>query len=124
MGAMNKALKVQGRTLEAADIERIRQLLSDNPGWSRRRLSQCLAEEWGWRNGRGQLKDMAARSLLVKLSERGHIELPPRRQMPSNRMVRQSVAAVVWDTTPVTGTLDGIGPLTVREVSTNAIERD
>ncbi len=124
MGAMNDALIVQGRVLEAADIERIRQLLSDNPAWSRRRLSQSLAEEWGWRNGRGQLKDMAARSLLVKLGERGHIDLPPRRQTPSNRMVRQPLAAAPWDTAAVTGTLRGIGPLTVCEVSTDRIERE
>ena len=61
---------MQGRKIEAADIERIRQLLQQNPAWSRRRLSQVLASEWDWRNGHGQLKDMAARSLLVKLGER------------------------------------------------------
>jgi hypothetical protein len=89
---MKEPLIVQGRRLEAADIERIRQLLAENPTWSRRRLSETVAAEWDWRNGRGQLKDMAARSLLVKLHERGHVELPPRRQAPTNRMRRQSVA--------------------------------
>jgi hypothetical protein len=121
---MIEALMVQGRKIEAADIERIRQLLADNQTWSRRRLSQVLAAEWDWRNGGGQLKDMAARSLLVKLHERGYIQLPPRRQTPTNRMMRPALmAARLWDTTPVTGTLRDAGRLTIREVSTDDTAR-
>lgn len=108
---------MQGRKLETADIERIRRLLVENPTWSRRRLSQALAAEWDWRNGCGQLKDMAARSLLLKLHEGGSIELPPRRQTPTNRMVRgRSIAVRQWDTTPVTGTLRSVGRLSIRVV--------
>lgn len=115
---MKETLIVQGRKLEATDIERIRQILVENPTWSRRRLSQILAAEWDWRNPYGQLKDMAARSLLVKLDERGYIELPLRRQTPTNRMLRRPpMAARLWDTTPVTGTLASVGRLTVGEVS-------
>ena len=122
---MNGALVVQGRKIEAADIEHIRELLVKNPTWSRRRLSQALAAEWGWRNGCGQLKDMAARSLLVKLDARGYVELPPRRQTPTNRMMRRrSIAAGEWDATPVTGTLRSVGRLTVREVSTEDRARE
>ena len=123
MGAMNEALMVQGRKIETADIERIRQLLEQNPQWSRWRLSHVLASEWDWRNGRGQLKDMAARSLLVKLGERGHIQLPARRQRPTNRMARQPIDGTAWDCTPVTGTLRDAGALTVREVSTDDVAR-
>jgi hypothetical protein len=121
---MSETLIVQGRNIEAADIERIRQLLVENPAWSRRRLSQVLASEWDWRNGRGQLKDMAARSLLVKLGERGHIQLPARRQKPTNRMVCQPIAnGAAWDCTPVTGTLRDAGGLTIREVSADGVAR-
>lgn len=121
---MNEALIVQGRKIETGDIERIRQLLAQNPAWSRRRLSQVLASEWDWRNGCGQLKDMAARSLLVKLGERGYIQLPARRQQPTNRMARQALASsAVWDCTPVRGTLRDAGALTVREVSTDDAAR-
>lgn len=114
---MKQPLIVQGRRIEAADIERIRQMLIENPTWSRRRLSEAVAGEWDWRNGCGRLKDMAARSLLVKLHERGYIELPPRRQTPTNRMRRrQAVVGAEWDTTPVTGTLASLGRLTIREI--------
>ncbi len=126
---MNEALILQGRRIEASDIERIRQLLEENPTWSRRRLSQVLASEWDWRNGRGHLKDMAARSLLLKLAERGHIQLPARRQKPANRMARQPAVLdtpidAAWDCTPVTGTLRDAGVLTVREVSGDRVARE
>ena len=42
-----------------------------HPDWSRYRLSRHLASLWDWRNPAGQLKDMAARTLLLKLEQRG-----------------------------------------------------
>jgi hypothetical protein len=115
---MKEALIVQGRKLEASDIDRVRQLLAENPTWSRRQLSQALAAEWDWRNGCGQLKDMAARNLLLKLHDRGYVELPARRQTPTNRMAREHWSAVdEWDETPITGALGNVGSLAIDEVS-------
>jgi hypothetical protein len=113
MYPVNETLVVQGRRLEPADIARIRRLIAANPGWSRRRLSESLAAEWDWRNGRGRLKDMAARSLLVKLHERGLIRLPARRQVPSNRMAARQIQRRLWNRTPVAGTLHSLGSLSV-----------
>ena len=59
-----------------------------------------LAEEWDWRNRAGQLKDMATRSLLVKLDQRGWIQLPPRRWTPTNRMRARVIAPRLWDRQP------------------------
>jgi len=118
MASMNEALVVQGRRLDPADILHIRELIAANPDWSRRRLSEVLCAEWEWRNGSGRMKDMAARSLLVKLQVRGVIELPPRRQTPSNRMLCRRLSRHNRDTTPVTGALQDLGPLDVQEIST------
>jgi hypothetical protein len=120
---MSEAIVVQGRRLAPTDILRIRELIAGNPDWSRRRLSEVLCAEWEWRNGNGQIKDMAARSLLVKLHARGVIQLPSRRQVPSNRMVCRRPSLHEWDTTPVTGFLPDLVPLHVREVSTDATAR-
>jgi hypothetical protein len=120
---MNETLMVQGRQLETSDILRIRQLMGENPGWSRRRLSEMIAQEWDWRNGSGRFKDMAARMLLLKLESRGLIELPPRRRKPSNRMAGGRVSRQDWDMASVTGTLRQLGPLTIQEISGNAAER-
>ena len=69
-------IRVQGRLLSAADIESIRALRAEHPQWSRRQLSEHLAQQWQWRNEAGRLKDMAARTLLLKLQARGLIDLP------------------------------------------------
>jgi hypothetical protein len=120
---MNEAVIVQGRQVTPQDVARIRELMAANPDWSRRRLSQALAQEWDWRNGAGQLKDMAGRTLLVKLEARGLIRLPQRRQIPMNRMAPRHCLQQNWDTTPIAGKLADLGPLMVREVSADAESR-
>ena len=120
---MDETIVVQGRRVSAQDIARIRQLRVEHPDWSRRRLSQSLAEQWSWRNARGQLKDMAARTLLLKLEVQGLIHLPPRRQTPSNRMAGRIVPRQDWNSEPVECKLAELDPLTVREISTDAAAR-
>lgn len=120
---MNQAVVVQGRRVTPQDVARIRELMAANPGWSRRRLSEVVAEAWGWRNGAGRLKDMAARTLLLKLEARGLIALPPRRQAPSNRMAVRRCCRQNWDRTPVGGQLSDLGPLAVREVGADTAAR-
>lgn len=120
---MNEALIVQGRQLSISDIFRIRQLMSENPAWSRRQLSQAIAQEWDWRNGSGRLKDMAARTMLLKLDALGLIPLPPRRRMPPNRMAAGRISWQDWDRSTVTGTLRQLGPLAIQEISNDAAER-
>jgi hypothetical protein len=114
---MSQAMRVQGRSVEPADLERIRHLLRSHPEWSRRRLSEILCREWDWRNGAGRLKDMATRALLLKLEARGLITLPARRQKPTNRMRASRPPRVDWDMAPVTGPLADLEPLRVQEVS-------
>ena len=120
---MSASLVVQGRSVSEWDLEWIRRWMGQNPGRSRRRLSQELATHWDWRNGVGQLKDMAARTLLLKLHQRGIIELPARRQLPTNRMRCRPAAPLLWDQRPLEGSLAQLGALTVSEISTQATER-
>lgn len=117
------SFRLQGRELGPVDLGLIRQLLFEHPDWSRRRLSQELCEEWNWRNAAGQLKDMASRTLLLKLQERGHIRLPERRQTPANRMRQTKVEPLVWDGSGISSTLEGLGSLQVTEVSSGRSER-
>jgi hypothetical protein len=115
--------QVQGRSLQAAEVASISQLIQAHPEWSRRRISEQLARQWDWRNGAGQLKDMAARSLLLKLEERGLIRLPPRRRQPTNRMRCRPVASAPWDQDPIVCPLAALAPLAVREVSADRAAR-
>lgn len=84
---------IQGRPVGVGEVQQVRQLLVEHPDWSRWRLSRELAGLWNWRNGVGQLKDMAARTLLLKLEQRGWIGLPPRRTTPTNRMRHKQLPA-------------------------------
>lgn len=74
---------VQGRRVGSVEIAAIRALIEENPQWSRYRVSRALAHQWQWYAASGELKDMAARSLLLKMHERGLITLPPRRRAPA-----------------------------------------
>jgi hypothetical protein len=111
--------------LDGPDLENLRQWVGANPEWSRRRLSLELASRWDWRNGAGQLKDMAARTLLLKLHQRGLLELPARRQTPTNRMrsLVPELPLAEEAPEPISGALDELGPLKVKEVSRDAPER-
>ena len=113
---MEREVYVQGRSLGSEELEFVRHLIGENPSWSRRRLSQALCLAWDWRNAKGQLKDMACRTLLVKLHERGFIELPARRQVPVNRMVQRRIESVAHETTPMAGPLRAFRPLHVVRV--------
>lgn len=120
---MSEGLIVQGRELTPADIVQIRELITAHPDWSRRRLSEELAAVWDWRNSRRQLKDMAARSLLLKLASRNLIRLPARRQTPSNRMAHRPAPWSAGDGTALSGPLEALKPLQVREVSSDSTAR-
>ena len=57
---------VQGRELSAEDIGLIQTLLAEHRDWGRTRLREELCRLWDWRKRRGRIKDMAARTLLLK----------------------------------------------------------
>jgi uncharacterized protein DUF4338 len=112
---------IQGRRIGAAELEQIRNLLAADLDWSRRRLSQEVARLWDWRNGVGQLKDMAVRSLLLKLEHRGWIVLPPRRQVPVNRMRHKRVPELHPGLPQlISGPLGTLRPLMITELSTSS----
>lgn len=70
-------ISIQGRTLMAEQMAFIRQLLAEHPDWNRSLISRHICEAWDWRSAVGELKDMACRTMLLKLHRRGLIQLPP-----------------------------------------------
>jgi len=112
-----EVMVLQGREVSGADIEGIRVLLAENPALGRTPLSQELCRRWNWRNARGQLKDMACRTLLLKLERAGHIRLPPSRRPGLNglRNRRPPVASVEKE--PIRDTLRDLQPLRVSVVA-------
>jgi hypothetical protein len=105
---------IQGRPISRAEIGEIQELIAAHPGWSRWRLSRVLAQRWSWYSSSGQLKDMAARTLLLKLQQRQWIQLPQRRHPPARR--GPQLTADLFDTLspePVEETLGALQPLRI-----------
>jgi len=106
--------RIQGRTLTEQDLVQVRDLIAAHPDWHRSRLSRELAEAWNWRTDTGRLKDMAARTLLLKLERRGLISLPPRRRAPVRRgQSHPEFPGLACFPHPITANLGGLAPLTV-----------
>ena len=117
--AVSERTLIQGRRVGPEQLAEIRQLVADHPDWSRYRLSRHLARLWDWRNPVGQLKDMAARSLLLKLQQRGWIQLPACRWASPNRMrhKRQPLSGQADPAAPIESSLEQLLPLELIEVS-------
>ena len=104
-----------------AEVEFIRQLISQHPSANRRQLSLRLCEAWGWRQANGALRDMVCRGLLLELARAGHLELPSATHVHRNPSARRAtsgpaVAPLLLDTTPLEVSLRVLRPLEFQPV--------
>jgi hypothetical protein len=108
-------LRFRGRAISEADVVFLRELIAQNPGLSRRRLSVKVCEAWHWVQPNGQPRDMVCRSLLLALHRAGHLQLPAKRRLPPNNAIRHRRVADVapYDTGPIAGSLASLGPLEI-----------
>jgi hypothetical protein len=110
---MSNGMVIQGRLLSSDDIDRVREIIVSNPSWRRTRISQELCNRWGWLNRLGQPKDMACRSLLLKLEAKGYITLPARSAFPLNGLQHRSIPDINPDKTPIAVSLRDLLPLSI-----------
>jgi hypothetical protein len=117
MQGQERCWHVQGRDVNDSDLEWIRGYRQAHPEARRKRIAIALCEHWGWRNGRGHLKEMAARALLNRLADQGVVELPPLRQwIRRNEAVGRAAAPVPAAGEAIKGALSSLQPLNVRLV--------
>lgn len=91
---MEGKITVQGRELCESDLKEIRELIANRLKGTRWTLSRELCDRWNWRTLTGQLKDMACRTMLNKLDEKGLIVLPPKGRQPcKNQEPREDAQA-------------------------------
>lgn len=111
-------LRYRGRTVDAADVAFIRQLIAEHPDLSRRRLSARLCEAWNWVQPNGTLCDMVCRGLMLALHRAGHIELPAAKvRVPNNAIAHRRLPdELPLEQEPFAGRLRDLGPLEVRQV--------
>ncbi len=112
-------LRYRGRTITQGDITFLRRLIAESPGHSRRKLSECVCDAWGWVQQNGARRDMVCRSLMLLLHRAGHIELPPARVQVLNNVVlkrRPAPAPADLDRSPIETSFADLGPLEWRQV--------
>jgi len=119
---MEESMVIQGRSLNPRDIGMIQDLLAEHGDWGRTRLSQELCRLWDWRNGVGRIKDMAARTLLLKLERMGRIQLPAPLGKAPNGFLNRDLPLIAHDTSPIRCPLADLQPLSVEMVSPHTPE--
>jgi hypothetical protein len=94
-------------------VEGLRALITAHPLWHRTQLSREICRCWQWNDELGRPKDMACRTMLLKLERRGLLQLPPRRGPSVNHRRGRTFEPVLHDTQPIQGTLSELTPLTL-----------
>ena len=113
---MDGKIIVQGRELSPDDVQAIRDLIAARPDNTRWKISRELCALWKWQTLTGQPKDMACRTMLNKLNERGLITLPPKAQeTEKNTQVFFEFPRQTPE--PICGGLDSLTPLSITVVT-------
>ena len=122
-------LIVQGRRVDTADLDLIRDLIATGAAPHRTALSRLLCERWKWQTPLGRPKDIAARTFLRKLEQRGLIALPERLtrkrsglpRLPANPQPPSPAPSPDWlERDPVRVPLERLRPLHVERVDSLA----
>jgi hypothetical protein len=105
-------MKIQGRHLSQENIDWICKLISEHPDWNRTRISREICIAWNWVNSNGQLKDMACRTMLLKLERLGYLRLPTARSVCVGNSVRVRTT-VAHSTEEIVCSLRDLAPLSI-----------
>jgi len=98
-----------GRDFTDRELERIRQLIAEDPQRNRAQLSRLTCQALGWFKADGGLKEMSCRVAMLRMAEHGLIVLPPpRNPAPRHKIVftpqtdpQPSITQPVHDLGPV-----------------------
>ncbi len=115
---MEENFVIQGQHLKISDIKWIDELIAQNSDWNRTRLSRDISRVWDWRNAMGTIKDMACRTMLLKLERRGLITQPSSQKKINNAARVSKVPEVDLYRTPFNGKLNELLPLKTKLVQT------
>ena len=121
---MEIGIKYRTRTATTEDIDLIKRLMADNPSDGRCALSVKFCKEVGWLQPNGATKDMVARGYMLALYRAGYIDLPPKKQNPSNPLaLRKKPDVIGIDTLPINTNLKTLLPLQFVQVRRTDLEK-
>lgn len=109
--------RYRGRDLCAVDIAFVRATIAAHYAGGRSFIAQVLCEHWAWRQPNGAYKGFAARDLLLRLEEAGHVTLPPRKAVKNNRAEPRFDPIPGYVESPLSGRVGDHAPPRIVEVS-------
>lgn len=109
--------RYRGRDLCAVDIALVRATIAAHYAGGRSFIAQVLCEHWAWRQPNGAYKGFAARDLLLRLEEAGHVTLPPRKAVKNNRAEPRFDPIPGYVESPLSGRVGDHAPPRIVEVS-------
>ncbi|MBU8920970.1 MAG: DUF4338 domain-containing protein [Bacteroidales bacterium] len=108
-------------TPNLSDIQRV---MDENPNWGRTRLSQELCKLWNWQGLNGQLKDMACRTMLLKLERNDCLTLPARQRKSTNGYRNLTLPTVSYSTEAIKTSLQSLRPLQITAIQRTSNDLD
>lgn len=107
--------RYRGHDLVAEDLVRIRSTIATDFSRGRSYIARRLCEQWDWRQANGGFKEYAARDLLLRLEEAGHVELPPRQRVKNNHKRPSYERAPAFTAQPLCGEVNEFPAPVLRE---------
>lgn len=110
--------RYRARELTQQDIDFIHTSIVLYYSRGRSYISRVLCQAWNWIQPNGKLKEYAARDLLLRLEEKGFVELPPRLR-PKNNLRKKSFEQIpFFEKGPLNGQVNHYSALAIRPVET------
>ena len=104
--------RYRARDLRAQDTAQVQAAIASHYARGRSFIARTLCELWDWRQPIGGYKEFAARDLLLRLTESGRIELPPRQRVKSNVSKKTYAQIPLYTHQGLSGTVgDFAGPV-------------
>ena len=114
----------RGRQFTESEIALIKQVISSNKNFSRRRISRTICEILNWRQENGRLKDMACRDALLRMHRKGIIKLPKPRINWSKKNIRYSdICNFIIEENPLTGDINDFNKIKFELVNMTESEK-
>jgi len=109
--------RYRSRELDAQDIAFIRAAITQHYAKGRSHISRVLCKSWAWVQPNGKPKEYAARDLLLRLEEKGFIELPPRIKQKNNLKRKSFDQIPIFLKEQLTGSIGDYPELSTRWVT-------
>lgn len=112
-----------GRSFSTQDLEVIRRIIVDESAPCRAEIARQVCRELAWFTEAGELKSMSCRVALLRLQERGLLELPRPRNGNGNGKPYLPSVVVTAPTSELAGSAGGLAGLRLRLVRSRVDSR-